>query len=146
MHVSDASHLCTKQRLKRSSPCGLFWSQLANGEVPRLVRFSDLSISFWQKKDSKYLVHLSIPLQILSRFHRISWDVYTLRCDEVHIDIGVGPTRPPHAAWRPRAVLTLALLVSTMAAMAIINPMNSMDDGEIMRRLKTSENLSHFFS
>ena len=42
-HVSDASHLCTKQRLTRSSPCGLFWSRLANGEVARLVRFSDLS-------------------------------------------------------------------------------------------------------
>lgn len=63
----------------------------------------------------------------------------------MHIDIGVGPTRPSDAAWRPRAILTLALLVSTMAAMAIINPMNSMDDGESMRRLKTSESLSHFF-
>ena len=61
IHVSDASHLCTKQRLTRSSPCELFWSRLANGEVARLVRFSDLS-TFWQKQGINYFVYLSIAL------------------------------------------------------------------------------------
>ena len=88
-HVSDASHLCTKQRLTRSSPCGLFWSRLANGEVARLVRFSDLSWLvmtcqlFDRNKASTTLYTLVLHYRyidiiiILSQFHRISWDVYT---------------------------------------------------------------------
>ena len=90
-HVSDASHLCTKRRLTRSSPCGLFWSRLANGEVARLVRFSDLS-TFDRNKASTTLYTLALHYRYYHNIIPVSSDF--LGC--LHIEV----RRSAYRHWR----------------------------------------------